>query len=49
MAFAAGLRELEQRCRDGDPAGAADIHRRLATAYPPLLATLRSRCMAASA
>jgi HPt (histidine-containing phosphotransfer) domain-containing protein len=48
-AFAAALRELEQQCRKGEAAQALDTHRRLAAAYQPLLATLRSRRMAASA
>jgi two-component system sensor histidine kinase/response regulator len=49
MAFAAALRELEQHCRKGELAQAQDIHRRLAAAFQPLLATLRARRMAASA
>ena len=49
MAFAAGLRELEQHCRAGEAVRAAQIHRRVAAAYPALLATLRARRMAVSA
>jgi signal transduction histidine kinase/ligand-binding sensor domain-containing protein/CheY-like chemotaxis protein/HPt (histidine-containing phosphotransfer) domain-containing protein len=48
-AFAAALRELEQHCRQGEATQALDLHHRLAVAYPPLLATLRSRRMAVSA
>jgi len=46
LAFAAGLRELEQCCRKGDAEHAARIHQRLLAAYPLLLATLRTRRMA---
>ncbi|MEJ0099516.1 MAG: two-component regulator propeller domain-containing protein [Pseudomonadota bacterium] len=48
MAFAAGLRELEQHCREGNAAGAVELHARLATAYEPLLAALRTRRMVAA-
>ena len=49
MAFAAALRELEQHCRAGESMRAKDLHQLLVAAFPELLATLRSRRMAASA
>jgi two-component system, sensor histidine kinase and response regulator len=49
MAFAAGLRELEQHCRAGEDMRAKELHQQLVAAFPALLATLRSRRMAVSA
>ncbi len=48
MAFAAGLRELEQHCRENNVAAAVELHRKLAAAYEPLLAALRTRRMVAA-
>jgi CheY-like chemotaxis protein len=49
MAFSGSVRELEQLCLQGDAARAAELHRRLAAAYEPLLVGLRSMRLAASA
>ena len=49
MAFAAGLSELEQHCRNGDADSAASVHRQLLAAYAPLLESLQSGPRAASA
>ncbi len=49
MAFAAALRELEQHCREGEHAQALKPTSAWPRPFQPLLATLRSRRMAASA
>ncbi len=49
MAFAAGLRELEQHCRERNMAGAMELHAKLVAAYVHLLAGLRTQRMAVSA